>query len=78
MKKCCHVPALIGTYALNGWAGITRYSVRIVGETPKNYRIKTISPHNKLKLPGRNRWLHPGETKLMPKHRLFNIREVPQ
>ena len=48
----------------DGWAGARRTPIIIVGETPKRYRIRVEA---RTKLAGRNRWIEPGETKLVPK-----------
>lgn len=58
---------------LDGWAGQTKQAVRVVGETPKRYRITTAydkGSHWSLStcLPGNSRKsLLPGETALVPK-----------
>lgn len=54
-----------GQIALNGWSGIYFQDVRIIGETPKKYKIKALS---KTKLAGRGRYLERGETTLVPKY----------
>ena len=56
------VPALLHT---TGYAGNHAWFVRVVGETPKRYRI---TAETEIRLPGRNRWLEPGTTALVPKH----------
>lgn len=55
----------IGYLGLSGWAGDRWRKVEVIGETPKRYRIRAIE---KTKLAGRNRWIHPGETALVPKY----------
>ena len=54
-----------GVLVLDGWAGRTEQPVLIVGETPKRYRIACVD--KPVKLGGRNRWLNPGSTALVPK-----------
>jgi hypothetical protein len=54
-----------GSLMLNGWHGVSRRRVEIVGETAKRYRIRAIE---KTKLAGRSRWLNAGETALVPKY----------
>jgi len=56
------IPALLH---LTGYAGNTISYVRVVGETPKRYRIESDTA---IRLAGRNRWLEPGTTALVPKH----------
>ena len=48
------------------WAGPLDVTVRIVGETPKRYRI-TPKGAEPVRLSGRTRWLQPFETTLVPK-----------
>ena len=50
---------------LDGWAGITRTPCRVLGETPKKFRIMPYDMP--IKLGGRGRWLNPGCTALVPK-----------
>jgi len=52
---------------LDGWAGTTWTKVRVVGATAKRYRIEALTL---TRLPGRSRWLEPGERGLVPKHAL--------
>ncbi len=49
---------------IDGWTGRQKYSVVVVGETPKKYRVKLLVD---TKLPGRNRWGNAGEVILVPK-----------
>jgi hypothetical protein len=53
------------TLCLDGWTGRYRTPCIIVGETPKRYRIQAIE---RMALAGRNRWLDPGQTALVPKY----------
>jgi hypothetical protein len=48
------------------WAGTRSSSVLVVSETPKRYRIAPVGAEP-VKLAGRNRWLEPGKTALVPK-----------
>ena len=57
--------AKIATLHLDGWAGRTKTSVLVIGETPKRYRITTGTP---IRLAGRDRWLQPNRVALVPKH----------
>lgn len=49
---------------ITGWHGTTATKVVTVGHTPKRFRIRAIT---RTRLPGRNRWLEPGETALVPR-----------
>lgn len=51
---------------MDGWSGRTSFEVVVVGETSKRFRIKTIDS-KAVRLAGRNRWLLPGATALVPK-----------
>jgi hypothetical protein len=51
---------LVSTYG-----GYTETPIRIVGETRCRYRIQAIE---RTKIAGRDRWLSPGATTLVPKH----------
>lgn len=53
-----------GQLFTRGWAGLSSTVVLVIGETPKKYRIRAIM---ETKLAGRNRWLKPAETTLVPK-----------
>ncbi len=55
-----------GFLILSGWAGRWKQAVRIVGETPKKYRIEPVD--KPVRLAGKQRYLHLGETILVPKH----------
>jgi hypothetical protein len=54
---------ITGELALSGYGGNTRTRVEIIGQTPKRLRIRAIT---RTKLGGRNRWLEPGESALVP------------
>lgn len=56
---------------LNGWGGITKTEVKVVGQTPKRYRIEAIK--DRTKLAGRSRFINTGETALVPKRALTKI-----
>ncbi len=49
---------------INSWAGRREYSVVIIDETPKKYKIRLVVD---TKLPGRNRYGNAGEIILVPK-----------
>ena len=51
---------------LNGWGGLFMQEVELVGQTAHRYRIRAID--KPVRLAGRNRYLQPGETALIPKH----------
>lgn len=53
------------TITLDGWAGRVTQPVKVIGETPKRYRI---TAEKKIHLAGRCRTLSPGETALVPKY----------
>ena len=60
-----------GFLHLDGWQGRSQQRVRVVGETPKRYRITAIS---ETRLGGRWRKLSAGETGLVPKRAItFSI-----
>ena len=48
------------------WAGRRAVPVVVVGETPTRYRIRPDGAEP-LRLAGRNRWLAPGATALVPR-----------
>jgi len=54
-----------GWMYLDGWAGRASYLAEVVGETPKRGQIKALT---KVRLPGRERFLLPGETALVPRY----------
>jgi len=64
---------LIGRLCLNGWGGITKTPVEVVGFTPKRTRIKAIT---RTKLAGRCKWLEIGETTLVPQHSILDDCEI--
>jgi hypothetical protein len=57
----------LGWLHLDGWEGRTKQPVKVVGQTPKRYRIK---PEGDIpvRLAGRSRSVRPGETVLVPKY----------
>ena len=55
-----------GLLCLNGWGGFTEQACRVIGETPKKYRILNMEPLS-IRLGGRNRYLPQGWTCLVPK-----------
>lgn len=60
----------IGYLQLDGWAGRRDHKVEVVGETPHKYRIRAIE---RTKLAGRQRWINPGETALVPKYAVRDV-----
>lgn len=50
---------------MTGWSCNWSSQVLLIGETPKRYRIQAIK---RLRLPGRDRFLEPGESALVPKY----------
>lgn len=52
---------------LDGWMGRLSQDVLVVGETPKRFRIRPVGS-DPVRLPGRNRYLYPGDTALVPKY----------
>ena len=63
-----------GWMYLDGWAGRASYLVEVVGETPKRWRIKALT---KVRLPGRERFLLPGETALVPRYAVRFTEQPP-
>ena len=61
----------LGILTLDGWAGLERYTVRIVGETPTRFRIEAME---RTRLAGSRRWLQVGETALVPKRAVWPMR----
>lgn len=59
---------------LQGWDGCSRQAVTVVGETPKRYRITCSA--STVRLAGRNRYMNPGECKLVPRGAVTK-RETP-
>lgn len=49
---------------VNNWAGRQEFPIRVVGETPKRFRIAVDQP---TPLPPRSLVLQPGETRLVPR-----------
>ena len=49
---------------MDGWSGIHKEPVEIVGETPKRYRVKLLTD---TRLPGRNKSGKAGDVILVPK-----------
>lgn len=56
---------------LDTWAGRRYYAVEIVGQTPKNVRVRVLTPGGVM-LPGR-RYVHCGETVLVPKDAVVDL-----
>ncbi|MBV8357448.1 MAG: hypothetical protein JO189_05865 [Deltaproteobacteria bacterium] len=57
---------------INSWAGYFEQSAEIVGETSTKWRVRS---NQTIRLGGRNRWLEPGETVLVPKSAVKIIEE---
>jgi hypothetical protein len=49
---------------LVGWHGVGRQQVEMVGETPQRDRMRV---QERPRLAGRDRWLEPGRTALVPR-----------
>jgi len=60
------MPERYGKLHLNDYAGHRSITIIIIDETPKKYRIRTTD-NNAIRLAGRNRYLYPGQTALVPK-----------
>lgn len=61
--------------AMQSYAGIVYYPIRVVGETPKRYRIQSDEC---VPLGGRSRTLSPGEKALVPKRAIvFRLPKDP-
>ena len=56
------MPAVV---CVNSWAGRLEHPCRVIGETPKRYRIEV---DKQTALPPGFSLLLPGQTKLVPKH----------
>ena len=56
---------------LDTWAGRRYYAVEVVGETPKKFRVRVLTPGGVM-LPGR-RYVNCGETVLVPKTAIADI-----
>lgn len=54
-----------GFVLLEGWSGLTKTRVQIIGKTPKKLRIRALKD---TKLAGRNRWIKAGDEVLVPAH----------
>jgi len=66
MSKPSHTPGeRFGFVLLQGWDGLSKRRVEIIGETPKKYRIRALEF---TKLAGRNRYIEVGAVILVPKH----------
>lgn len=68
------IPALL---LLDGWAGRREFEVSVVGETSRRLRIRNdqLFP---VPLAGRNPWLPPGATALVPHHAIrFTTPAIP-
>ena len=57
-------PPRAAEIVLDGWSGIVRQPVEVIGETPKRYRVRAIQ---RTRLAGRNRWIDAGEVVLVPR-----------
>jgi len=60
-----------GTVVLVGWGGTTRTPVEIIGTTPKRYRIRAVT---EMRLGRRHRWLTVGETALVPRRAVCDVK----
>lgn len=58
-------PEQFGFVLLQGWAGLTKARVQIIGKTPKKYRIRALE---RTKLGGRDRYIEKGSEALVPQH----------
>lgn len=65
----------IAYLVLDGYAGRSRQPVRVIGETETKLRIMVEQP---TRLAGRNCWLMPGESRLVPKHAVRRREEPPR
>lgn len=54
-----------GVLMLNTWAGVRRYPVEILSETPKKYRVRL---KERTPLAGRNRWGRVGQVVTVPRY----------
>jgi hypothetical protein len=54
----------LGVLVVDTWGGRFRQHVDVTGETLFRYRIRAIQ---RTQLAGRDRWLEPGQTALVPK-----------
>jgi hypothetical protein len=58
-------PVKFGFILLQGYAGLTKRRVQIIGQTEKRYRIRALE---RTRLAGRNRFIEAGAEALVPKH----------
>lgn len=58
---------------LDTWTGRRYYAVEIIGETPKKFRVRILTPGGVM-LPGK-RYFHFDEVVLVPKHAIFDMPE---
>lgn len=56
----------LGFLVLLGWHGDSSQPVRVIGETPKRWRIEPTG-QEPVRLAGK-RWVRPGSSALVPKH----------
>ena len=56
----------------NDWAGFHKTAIVLIGETPQKFRITSTVP---IKLAGRNRFLSPYRSTLVPKGAVLEIDE---
>ena len=77
MKQSPHdVKAIAtGTLVLVGWGGTTRTPVEIIGTTPTRYRIRAVTA---MRLGGRHRWLTVGDTALVPRRAVCDVKPTRQ
>jgi len=61
----------IKSLVLDTWAGRRYYVVELVGQTPKKWRVRVLTPGGVM-LPGR-RYVNCGETVLVPKHAVVDL-----
>jgi hypothetical protein len=54
-----------GFVLLQGYAGLSKQRVQIVGRTPKRFRIRALK---RTRLAGANRYIEVGAEALVPKH----------
>ena len=62
----------VATFCIETWAGRSRQSVEIVGETAKNFRVRAL-PGETVRLAGRRRSISGEATALIPKKHLTLI-----
>lgn len=61
-----------GWLRLEGYAGVVKQLVEVVGSTRLRYRIRAIT---RTKIAGRNKWLMPGAVALVPRGAVVGILE---